>query len=138
MDLPKRRTAISFWLKSVKSELSALIHPRSVKVLKLEHKALDSGVMRSVNNYFIAYFFIFAGSVFIVSLDNFDFTTTFTAVAATFNNIGPGLAGVGPMCNFSHLSVLSKLVLMFDMLAGRLEIFPMLILFSPSTWRKGW
>ncbi|MCI8983150.1 MAG: TrkH family potassium uptake protein [Hungatella sp.] len=126
------------WLKSVKSELSALIHPRSVKVLKLEHKALDSGVMRSVNNYFIAYFFIFAGSVFIVSLDNFDFTTTFTAVAATFNNIGPGLAGVGPMCNFSHLSVLSKLVLMFDMLAGRLEIFPMLILFSPSTWRKGW
>ena len=94
--------------------------------------------MRSVNNYFIAYFFIFAGSVFIVSLDNFDFTTTFTAVAATFNNIGPGLAGVGPMCNFSHLSVLSKLVLMFDMLAGRLEIFPMLILFSPSTWRKGW
>ncbi len=129
---------ILIWLKSVKSELSALIHPRSVKVLKLENKALDSGVMRSVNNYFIAYFFIFAASVLIVSLDNFDFTTTFTAVAATFNNIGPGLAGVGPMCNFSQLSVLSKLVLMFDMLAGRLEIFPMLILFSPSTWRKGW
>ena len=126
------------YIKSTARELSMLIHPRSVKVLKLEHKALVSGVMRSVNNYFIAYFFIFAGSVFIVSLDNFDFTTTFTAVAATFNNIGPGLAGVGPMCNFSHLSVLSKLVLMFDMLAGRLEIFPMLILFSPSTWRKGW
>lgn len=129
---------IMIWLKSVKSELSALIHPRSVKVLKLEQKALDSGVMRSVNNYFIAYFFIFAASVLIVSLDNFGFTTTFTAVAATFNNIGPGLAGVGPACNFSQLSVLSKYVLMFDMLAGRLEIFPMLILFSPSTWRKGW
>ncbi|MCI8516628.1 MAG: TrkH family potassium uptake protein [Hungatella sp.] len=129
---------ILIWLKSVKSELSALIHPRSVKVLKLENKALDSGVMRSVNNYFIAYFFIFAASVLIVSLDNFDFTTTFTAVAATFNNIGPGFGAVGPMCNFSQLSVLSKYVLMFDMLAGRLEIFPMLILFSPSTWRRGW
>jgi len=128
---------IMIWLKSVKSELSALIHPRSVKVLKLEGKALDSGIMRSVNNYFIAYFLIFAFSVLIVSLDNFDFTTTFTAVAATFNNIGPGLGGVGPMCNFSQLSALSKYVLMFDMLAGRLEIFPMLILFSPSTWRKG-
>ena len=129
---------ILIWLKSVKSELSALIHPRSVKVLKLENKALDSGVMRSVNNYFIAYFFIFAASVLIVSLDNFDFNTTFTAVAATFNNIGPGFGAVGPMCNFSQLSVLSKYVLMFDMLAGRLEIFPMLILFSPSTWRRGW
>lgn len=129
---------ILIWLKSVKSELSALIHPRSVKVLKLENKALDSGVMRSVNNYFIAYFFIFAVSVLIVSLDNLDFNSTFTAVAATFNNIGPGLGAVGPMCNFSHLSVLSKYVLMFDMLAGRLEIFPMLILFSPTTWRRGW
>ncbi len=129
---------IMIWLKSVKSELSALIHPRSIKVLKLEGKALDSGLMRSINNYFIAYIFIFAASVLVVSLDNFDFTTTFTAVAATFNNIGPGLAGVGPMCNFSQLSMLSKYVLMFDMLAGRLEIFPMLILFSPATWRKGW
>lgn len=129
---------ILIWLKSVKSELAALIHPRSVKVLKLEKKALDSQTMRSVNNYFIAYFFIFAVSVLIVSLDNFDFTSTFTAVAATFNNIGPGLGAVGPAANFSELSVLSKYVLMFDMLAGRLEIFPMLILFSPSTWRRGW
>ena len=129
---------ILIWLKSVKSELSALIHPRSVKVLKLEHKPLDAGVMRSVNNYFIAYFVIFSLSVLVVSLDNFDFTTTFTAVAATFNNIGPGLNAVGPACNFSQLSILSKYILMFDMLAGRLEIFPMLILFSPATWRKGW
>ena len=129
---------ILIWLKSVKSELSALIHPRSVKVLKLEHKPLDAGVMRSVNNYFIAYFVIFSLSVLVVSLDNFDFTTTFTAVAATFNNIGPGLNAVGPACNFSQLSILSKYILMFDMLAGRLEIFPMLILFSPTTWRKGW
>ena len=73
-----------------------------------------------------------------VSLDNLDCSSCFTAVAATFNNIGPGMGAVGPMCNFSQLSGLSKFVLMFDMLAGRLEIFPMLILFSPATWRKGW
>ena len=129
---------IIIWLKSVRNELLALIHPRSVRVLRLEKKSLDTGVIRSVNNYFIAYFFIFAASVLVVSLDNFDFTTCFTAVAATFNNIGPGMEAVGPMCNFSQLSAASKYVLMFDMLAGRLEIFPMLILFSPATWRKGW
>ena len=129
---------IIIWLKSVRNELLALIHPRSVRVLRLEKKSLDTGVIRSVNNYFIAYFFIFAASVLVVSLDNFDFTTCFTAVAATFNNIGPGMEAVGPMCNFAQLSAASKYVLMFDMLAGRLEIFPMLILFSPATWRKGW
>jgi len=129
---------IIIWAKSMRNELLALIHPRSVRTLRLEKKSQDAGVIRSVNNYFIAYFFIFAASVLIVSLDNFDFTTCFTAVAATFNNIGPGMGAVGPMCNFSRLSVVSKFVLMFDMLAGRLEIFPMLILFSPATWRKGW
>ena len=72
----------------------------------------------------------------IVSLDNFDFTSNFTAIAATLNNIGPGLGAVGPTCNFGGFSILSKLVLMFDMLAGRLELFPMLLLFSPSTWKK--
>ena len=97
---------------------------------------MEKSVIRSANAYFIVYFLIFALSVLVVSLDNFDFTTTFTAVAATFNNIGPGLGGVGPMCNFSQLSVLSKYVLMFDMLAGRLEIFPMLLLFTPSTWKR--
>ena len=86
--------------------------------------------------YFITYFFLYAASVLIVSLDNFDFTSNFTAVAATLNNIGPGLGAVGPTCNFGGFSILSKLVLMFDMLAGRLELFPMLLLFSPSTWKK--
>ena len=90
----------------------------------------------SVNAYFITYFFLYAASVLIVSLDNFDFTSNFTAVAATLNNIGPGLGAVGPTCNFGGFSILSKLVLMFDMLAGRLELFPMLLLFSPSTWKK--
>ena len=69
-------------------------------------------------------------------LDNMDLETNFTAIAATFNNIGPGLAKAGPTCNFAFFSPLSKFVMMFDMLAGRLELFPMLVLFSPRTWRK--
>lgn len=127
---------IIIWVKETKKEISSLLHPRSVKVLKMEGKAIEHNVVRSVNAYFITYFLIFVLSVLAVSLDNFDFTTTFTAVAATFNNIGPGLAGVGPMSNFSQMSFLSKYVLMFDMLAGRLEIFPMLLLFTPSTWKR--
>lgn len=126
---------IVIWVKETKKEIAALLHPRSVKVLKMEGKVIGNDVVRSANAYFIAYFFIFALSVLAVSLDNFDFTTTFTSVAATFNNIGPGLGGVGPACNFSELSSMSKYVLMFDMLAGRLEIFPMLLLFAPSTWK---
>ena len=80
--------------------------------------------------------FIFAGSVLLISLDNFDFTTNFTAVAATINNIGPGLAVVGPTQNFGSFSDFSKIVLTFDMLVGRLELFPLLILFSRRTWSK--
>ena len=73
----------------------------------------------------------------IKGIDNFDLTTNFTAVAATFNNIGPGLGAVGPACNFAALNPLSKIVLIFDMLAGRLEIFPILILFKPRAWKRG-
>ncbi len=127
---------IIIWIKEPKTDLSSLIHPRSVKVMKLDGKTVEHNVVRSANAYFIVYMLIFAGSVLLVSLNELDFNTTFTAVAATFNNIGPGMGGVGPMSNFSELSVMSKLVLMFDMLAGRLEIFPMLLLFSPGTWRK--
>jgi trk system potassium uptake protein TrkH len=123
-------------MKTVKKELSSLVHPRSVKVLKLEQKPIEHQVLRSVNTFIGAYIVIFSLSVLIVSLDNFDFVTHFTAVAATFNNIGPGLGGAGPATNFSAFSHLSKWVMMFDMLAGRLEIFPMLLLFTPSTWRR--
>ena len=80
--------------------------------------------------------FIFSASVLFVSLDNQDLVTTFTAVAATFNNIGPGLQAVGPTCNFSGFSDLSKCVMIFDMLAGRLEIFPMLLLLYPPLWKE--
>lgn len=128
------RIAIS--IKTVKKELSSLIHPRSIKVLKYEGKAIEHNVLRSINTYLIAYAMIFAASILLISLDNYDFTTNFTAVAATLNNIGPGLNKVGPVCSFDIYSPFSKYVLMFDMLAGRLELFPMLVLFSPKTWMK--
>ena len=124
------------WFKEIRKEIASLLHPRSVKVLKTEGKVIEPSVVSSVNAYFITYFFLYAASVLIVSLDNFDFTSNFTAVAATLNNIGPGLGAVGPTCNFGGFSILSKLVLMFDMLAGRLELFPMLLLFAPRTWMR--
>jgi len=113
-----------------------LIHPRSVKVLKTDGKAIDDGVIRSAGAFLMCYVLVFAVSVLLVSLDGMDPSTTFTAVAATINNIGPGLEQVGPTANFSIFTPFSKLVLMFDMLAGRLEIFPMLLLFSPRTWKR--
>ena len=86
--------------------------------------------------YFIAYVAVFITSVLIVSLNNYDFTTTFSGVLTTLNNVGPGLAGVGPIENFSKFSVLSKFVFCADMLIGRLEVFPFLMLLSPNLWRK--
>lgn len=82
------------------------------------------------------YFMLFFISVLLISIDNFDFTTNFTAVAATLNNIGPGLSKVGPTCNFSCYSIFSKMILMFNMLAGRLELFPMIFLLLPDTWKR--
>ena len=124
------------YFKAVRKELAHLIHPRSIKILRLDEKAIPHEVIRSANIFLVTYLAIFAGSVLLISFDNFDLVTNFTAVAATLNNIGPGLELVGPTGNFAMFSTFSKYVLMFDMLAGRLEIFPMLILFSTSTWRK--
>ncbi len=128
------RVMIAF--KEIKKELASVIHPRSVKVLKYEGKALDHNTLRSINAFIIVYFIILGVSVLLVSLDNFDFGTSFSAVVATLNNIGPGISEVGPAANFSGLSARSKWVLIFDMLAGRLELFPMLVLLSPGTWIK--
>lgn len=124
------------YFKTLKKELSTLIHPRSVKVIQCDGKAVDHDTIRSANIYLIAYIFIYMLSVLLISFDKFDLTTNFTAVAATFNNIGPGLNVVGPTGNFAGFSMFSKIVLIFDMLAGRLEIFPMLILLAPGTWKK--
>ncbi len=110
--------------------------PNQIKRIYFEGRPLDNELVRSVSVFLATYAFIFAGSVFLISIDNFDLTTNFTAVAATFNNIGPGLELVGPTQNFGIYSDFSKLVLIFDMLAGRLELYPMLLLFSRDTWRK--
>ncbi len=122
--------------KTITKELDYIIHPNNVKKIKMDGKQLEHTVLRSVNVFIMAYVFIFVASVLLISLDNFDLVTNFTAVAATLNNIGPGLAGVGPASNFAAFSGLSKIVLTFDMLAGRLELFPVLILFSWRTWKK--
>ena len=116
--------------KSICHEISYQMHKRSVKVLKFDGKKVASDITHSIHVYFVVYMFIFFISLLIVSLDNHDFTTTFTAVATTLNNVGPGLELVGPMGNFSQFSALSKFVMMFDMLVGRLEVFPMLLLFA--------
>lgn len=122
--------------KVLGSELHKLLHPRSVKVLTLDGKAVSRETIQGIQSYMILYFLIAVGSMLLVSLDNHDFVTTVTSVVATLNNIGPGLSLVGPTGNFSFFSPLAKIVLAVDMLFGRLELFPVLILLMPSTWRK--
>ena len=126
---------IMILVKSMFRELSSYIHPKSVKKLKMDNKALDKDVISSVHTYFATFMLIFVASVFIISTEGYDFETNFTAIAATINNIGPGLALVGPAANFAFWNNISKFVMMFDMLAGRLELFPMLILFHPAIWK---
>ncbi len=122
--------------KCIGREMSRMLHPKQVKNATVDGRTLDEDVARNVFVYFGAYIFIFVASLLLISIDGKDLVTNFTAVTATFNNIGPGLGEVGPLGNYSSFSVLSKLVLCFDMLAGRLELFPMLLLFSPKTWKK--
>ena len=127
---------IVVFFKSAFKEMGTYIHPRSVKRVKAEGKPVEHEAIRSINVYLTTYVLIFALSVFLVSIEGKDMTTTFTAVAATINNIGPGLELVGPTASFAHMTDLSKSVLIFDMLAGRLELFPMLILFHPTIWKQ--
>ena len=122
--------------RTMTREIGQIIHPHMVKKLKFEGRVVGQEVLRSVNAFMVAYVLIFAVSTLFVCLDGFDLVTSFTSVAATLNNIGPGLELVGPASNFSCFSDLSKIVLIFDMLAGRLEIFPLLVLFFRDTWKK--
>lgn len=122
--------------KSIRKEMQFLIHPRAVRVNKMDGRRVPHEVMRSVNVFMIAYLLLFILSVLLLSITNEELITNFTAVVATLNNVGPGLELVGPAANFGFFSPLSKIVLMFDMLAGRLEVFPMLLLFAPATWRR--
>lgn len=121
--------------KTIIKELNSYIHPKSIKKIKIDGKPVEHDVVRAINVYFIAFMIIFSISVFAISFEGKDLVTNFTAVVATINNIGPGLELVGPTQNFGGFTVFSKYVLMFDMLAGRLELFPLLILFHPIVWK---
>lgn len=123
-------------LKNVNKELHSYLHPRRVQKIQMDGKIVEHEVIRSTNAFLTTYLVIFAFSVLILGFEGHDLVTNFTAVATALNNVGPGLNMVGPTCNFGFLTIPSKLVLIFDMLAGRLELFPLLLLFVRSTWRK--
>lgn len=123
-------------VKTIGQEIRHFLFPHSVNKITMDKRPISGELIRSINVFMIAYILIFSVSMLLVGFDNYDLTTNFTAVAATLNNIGPGLEMVGPAQNFGLFSNGSKLILIFDMLAGRLEIFPLLILFSKNTWKK--
>ncbi len=123
-------------VKTFHKELKYMLHPQNMSKVKMDGKTVSHEVVRMTNVFFITYVLVFAVSVLLISIENKDLVTTFTSVAATFNNIGPGLEMVGPTQNFGHFSVFSKLVFIFDMLAGRLELFPLLLIFKKETWQK--
>lgn len=123
-------------VKTGVKEIRYYMNPREIRAIHFDSQPLDRSVITGISSYFVVYMILFAFSVLLVSLDGLDFTTTVTAVTACFNNIGPGLSQVGPASNFSCMSTLSKYVLSIDMLLGRLELFPILVLFTPSSWKK--
>ncbi len=120
--------------RAVKKELSLIIHPREIKKIRMDGHVIEHEVLRNTNVFLVIYFLVMFASVLLISVDDFSFTTNFTAVVSAINNIGPGLDMVGPTGNFAAFSAFSKFVLMFDMLAGRLELFPILVLMLPKVW----
>ena len=122
--------------KAIRKQVQMFIHPRTIKKIIIDKTAVDHDAIRATNAYIVALYGIMFLSVLFVSLDGYDLTTNFSAVLASLNNIGPGLNLVGPVSNYGFFSDISKLVLIFAMLAGRLEIFPMLLLITPSSWRR--
>ncbi len=132
-------TKISRWIilgKAFVAEIHSYLHPKSVKKLKMDGNSLDKSIVRSTSIYFFAFSVVFIISLLIVSIEGYDFTTNFAAVLATINNIGPGMSLSGPSESFSFFSPLSKVVFIFDMLAGRLELFPFLMLLTPNVWKR--
>ena len=124
--------------KTVSREIRKYLHPRAVTNVTMDGKTLDRSTLHSVSVYLSTYMFIFVFSMMAITMvESLDLETVFTSVACTFNNIGPGLSKVGPTCNFNMMKPFTKYILMFDMLAGRLELYPMLMLFTPSVWKKG-
>ena len=123
-------------LKSIGREIRRMLHPRSVAVVKLEGKTVDQKVIHGTSVYLMAYMGILLMSVLLISINGFDMVTTITSVITCLNNIGPGFGMIGPNSNFAEFSNFSKLILSLNMLIGRLEIFPVLMLFSPAVWRR--
>ena len=123
-------------IRNARNELNFLVHPKSVKRVFMDGHTVEGTTVKSVSAYLGLYVITIIASVLLVSLDNFDYQTTITSVIATLNNIGPGLGMIGPMGNYSEFSYFSKIVLMFDMLAGRLELLPIFIVIKPKTWRR--
>ena len=123
-------------IKGLRRNIRQVLNPKKVQVIRSNDQIADEQILANTNAYLAAYVIIIIASVLLISLDGFSTTTNITAVLACFNNIGPGLEAVGPSCNFAGFSPLSKLVLIWDMLAGRLEIFPILVLFSARTWKR--
>ena len=124
------------FFKSAAKELHLMIHPKQIKKITIDKTPIEHEVVRSTNVYMICYMILFVSSFAIICLGNHDLITSFTAVTSSINNIGPGLEKIGPTQNFAFFSPIEKIVLSFNMLAGRLELFPMLLLFSPVTWKK--
>lgn len=122
--------------KSLGRNIRRVTNPKKVEVVRINHRGVSETVLDNTNAYLAAYVIIIVGSFLVLSLDGHTIGTNFTAVLACFNNIGPGMEAVGPTCNYAFFSDVSKITLIFDMLAGRLEIFPMLILFSRVTWKR--
>lgn len=122
--------------KTIKKELELIVHPKGVKKIKMDGHSVPHEVVRSTNVFIMVYLLVFVVSLLLLGFDNLDFTTNFTAVASAMNNIGPGMELVGPVANYSIFSAPCKIILMFDMLAGRLELFPMLLLILPRSWKK--
>jgi trk system potassium uptake protein TrkH len=122
--------------KSLRRNIRQVMHPNRVQVVRNNGAVVEEQVLENTHAYLAAYVVIFIVSVLLISIDGFSTTTNISAVLACFNNIGPGLEAVGPTCNFAGFGVFSKLVLSLDMLAGRLEVFPMLVLLSRATWRN--
>ncbi len=122
--------------KSFRMELEQLIHPKQMKKVKMDGRPIEHEMVRSVSVYLVCFVLVFGVSMFVMAFDNLDLVTNFSAVLACLNNVGPGLEVAGPMSNYAVFSTPAKLVLIFDMLAGRLELFPILLLFTPSTWKR--
>lgn len=123
-------------MKTIKREIKQMTHPKSVSIIRVNGKKMSTEVIRKVCAYLMAYAVIAIGSILLVSIDNMDFATTFSSVMATLNNIGPGIGAVGPAGSFAEFSVFSKLIFCIDMLAGRLELFPFLMLVTLPVWKK--